>query len=140
MKVTGDPASLFEDAPLRVRTPIDTDLANSPDEQEDVPAQAEHVARVDPLGIERREDEVVDARERCEDRRGAEPEEELVPRDLSTACKPNRCSKEQQGGRHLRAGDDQVPRDRTREIERRARRIDPDWKSVHEGTDDRADS
>jgi hypothetical protein len=56
-----DPPPLVDNSRLRECPLVEMDHPHSTDEEHNVPEQTERISGVDPLGIQRRKDEVVDA-------------------------------------------------------------------------------
>ena len=90
MHVARKPAALLERRGCDDARPVRGDLARRPDQQSEVEAETEHVARVDPGRIERRMEEVVDAARPREDARDREPATQLVVSEAVAAREAKR--------------------------------------------------
>src|SRR5262249_20660450 len=80
VQVAGNATALVQDCRSREPALIPTDLADGADEDQEIRAEPEDVGGVEPLRIERREEQVVEPREAREGRARGEPRRELVAR------------------------------------------------------------
>src|SRR5262245_56579786 len=93
MHVTREPAPLLERRGCHHARPVRGDLTRRPDQQDEVEAEPENVACVDPCSVYRWVEEVVDARRSREDAGDREPPTELVGGE---AVPPHEAERRQQ--------------------------------------------
>ena len=122
VQVARDPPPLLEHRGLREVAPVPAHLARGADEQRQVEEHSEDVAGVDPVRVEGRVEEVVQARESGEQRRGGEPAVELVVRAVGAPGEAERRRGEQRHGEELHGQDGDVAVEVGRSRDRRTAR------------------
>ena len=140
VQVAGQAPALLEHGRVRERLPVRADLPCRGGEDGDVEREPEEVARVDVLRVERRVEEVVQAREGAEQGSDGEPLQQLVAGHVGPAGEANRREAVEAHPGELRREQAHVPLEpRSRRLVRRQDQLDPRRQPRSEGGDDDRD-
>ena len=108
VKVAGKPTTLFEHGHLGETPVIGVHLADGADREADVGRSPEDVARVDPIGVQRRKEDVILTRGRTEDAGDRDPGDELIPARGRAAAESDRAEGVGNAGARLQSQQGQV--------------------------------